>query len=511
MKKILNQKKRNIMNDYIKKDNIEYKIYKRCRVCRKDSLYKAYPEGALLIFKNEPGQIRVVCRIKTDYGNVRQIINEIAEIELPEAEGGYNCLSIVPSGDDGINAQKVKFIVKSYNLESESTFHTKFYRQYSEDGSKLFIVCVNVINGDDAYAYEKQSAELAALCEERFKSQSLTARIQNWCKNTTYNQFKQAIENRVKGQANLRMVLINVYQYLNAIAKKQPGSKFSMILAGPSGCGKTETMRALKEYFAKEIPGFVVSLIDMNQITSEGFKGNDTNYLVSGLKAGGSNGIGIVFLDEFDKRLSPAYDSCGTNVNGDIQHQLLEAIEGYVFQEDSSSIDTSKTMFIGLGSFDEVRKRREEEVSNTKKFGFGAAEPESDPGADHFEEISRKDMIELGACYEIIGRFGQVVNYGPLSYEAIDSIIDMRVKAVSDIAPVKVSISKEMRAFLHENANTEYGNRLLDSLLRETSTMACADMYEKGINASEIVLTGEQQYKIIARRTCRNKNKEVLK
>jgi len=41
--------------------------------------------------------------------------------------------------------------------------------------------------------------------------------------------------------------------------------------------------------------------------------------------------------------------------------------------------------------------------------------------------------------------------------------------------------------------------------------MACADMYEKGINASEIVLTGEQQYKIIARRTCRNKNKEVLK
>ena len=489
------------MKGYIKKKFIEYKIYKKGRVCHKDSICKNYPDGALLIYKDEPEQIRVVCKIKTDFENVRQIINEIMSIELPESEDAYNCLSVLPVEGYMSDSAKVRFVVNSYIIDSEDEYETRVISQFSDDGHKEFYICINVKFLFEANAFIRYDPQIAHLVTGFKTHQPLSDQIKKWCNRTSFNQFKQAIESRVKGQANLRMVLVNVYQYLHVIAKGKSPAKLSMILIGPSGCGKTETMRSLKDYFAKEIPGFVVSLIDMNQITSEGFKGKDTNYLVSGLKAGHSDGIGIVFLDEFDKRLVPAYDGGGANVNDEVQHQLLEAIEGYVFEDDDRTVDTSKTMFIGMGSFDVVRKNRKDEAANTNRFGFGAAATKSEHNIDHYEEVTREDMIKIGACYELIGRFGQVVNYGALSYEAIDNIIDMRVKSVSDTAAVKVSISREMRAYLHENSNTEYGNRLIDSLLRETVNAACADMLEKEIDASEIIVTGKQQYQIIKRRS----------
>lgn len=70
----------------------------------------------------------------------------------------------------------------------------------------------------------------------------------------------------------------------------------------------------------------------------------------------GSDGTGIVFLDEFDKKLLPSYSSQGENINAAVQSQLLTMIEGRIIRINRYEIDTNKTMFVGLGSFDEYRK-----------------------------------------------------------------------------------------------------------------------------------------------------------
>lgn len=53
-----------------------------------------------------------------------------------------------------------------------------------------------------------------------------------------------------------------------------------------------------------------------------------------------------------------------------------------------------------------------------------------------------------------------------------------------------------MRTFLHENSNTPFGNRLIDSLIRETVNMALVDIYTNDIFEPEIVITGKGKYLI---------------
>ena len=484
------------MNNAIKTGRIEYKVYKNGKKCRKDSLCKIYPEGAILLYQYGFEEIDVFCEIKTDGKDIDQVINDISAIKLPEQALCCDCLCILPETASDPTLLKAQLVVNSYMSEKEDDYNTCVLKQISDEDCRLYYVIINAFDPMDVFSFGR--GRFNELTDPNcVREDSVFKQIKKWCKNTTFNQFRHAIEERVIGQASLSLVLVNVYQYLQCIANKKPISKMSMILTGPSGCGKTETMRALKEYFSKKIPGFIVSLVDMNQITGEGFKGQDTKYLVSELMAGGSDGIGIVFLDEFDKRLMPCYSGSGDNVNAEIQHQLLEAIEGYVFREGDSTVDTSKTMFIGMGSFDVIRQHREQRAASSCKFGFGV--DKNNHEVDHFDEITRKDMIELGACYELIGRFGQIVNYGALSYAAIDNIINMRVNSVSEAIGIKITINKSMREFLHQNSNTNYGNRLIESLIRETVSRALVDVYTKETSVSMITITGENKYKIVKR------------
>ena len=108
----------------------------------------------------------------------------------------------------------------------------------------------------------------------------LLDQIKLWVERTSFISFLRAIERVVQGQSELKLILFSVYHYLHNIAKDLPLDKLSVILAGPSGCGKTETYRAIKRYFRKEIPKLVVDLVDINQITCEGFSGNNTDLSV---------------------------------------------------------------------------------------------------------------------------------------------------------------------------------------------------------------------------------------
>ena len=61
-------------------------------------------------------------------------------------------------------------------------------------------------------------------------------------------------------------------------------------------------------------------------ITEEGIVGAGSSILVDELMENGTNGYGIVFMDEFDKKLIPSFAE-GANTSAAVQNQLLTIIE----------------------------------------------------------------------------------------------------------------------------------------------------------------------------------------
>ena len=133
-------------------------------------------------------------------------------------------------------------------------------------------------------------------------------------------------------------------------------------------------------------------------------------------------------------------------------------------------------MFIELGSFDKFREKRE---NKPNVIGFGADNNEE--LVDHFEPISRENMLEHGGTNELLGRFPFIINYCLLSDEAIDRIIDRTVTNVEENYDCEIIISKEYKEELHKAALSKFGCRQLDSTIR---TLALEEytksLYETG-------------------------------
>lgn len=346
------------------------------------------------------------------------------------------------------------FAVDAFQKQVEQRIEVITYEEYL--ARYEISVCIN-----------KESAKIPPVPE-------VIQEIKKWVQNTTYGEFEQAISERVIGQPELQTVLASVYNYLEAKANGR-NSKFNVVIAAPSGSGKTETFRAMRDYFKDRIPGFPLSQIDLTQITEEGFIGKNTNAIVSDLlQKEGTDGIGIVWLDEFDKKVMPSYTSKGDNVNQNVQNQILTLVEGRVVEEKEKKINTENTLFIACGAFNECRK---EKGVITKHVGF---ERTTEYGSDHYTTITKQDMIELGASYELLGRFPLLVNFQKLSEEAVDLVIDKSLKNLRKDLGIYVNVAHEYRKKLHMQANTEYGCRQLVASLTETVMPAFVLALKKG-------------------------------
>ena len=328
--------------------------------------------------------------------------------------------------------------------------------------------------------------------------------IKDWLGRTSFLSFCDAIHKRVKGQEQLDIVLLNIYNYLENIARGEVCGN-NIIIAAPSGCGKTETFRAIRDYFNKEINIFPVSQVDMTGITEEGYKGKDTSAIYDIFnKKSDTDGEGIIFLDEFDKKLMPSYDSNHQNINYMVQSQLLVTLEGTMIELKSfvnpKTIDTSRTMFIALGSFDVCRDRKSRV---TKHIGFGA---EDEGGQDHYSDITREDMLELGASYELLGRFGTVVNYHKLSEETVGEIIDGMANKISKCIDTPIVVSQKYKKEMFEHANSKFGCRLLESKIRNLAMDAYLKIKTQGIDERDkyILMNGEGDYKIVVNEEARS-------
>lgn len=316
-----------------------------------------------------------------------------------------------------------------------------------------------------------------------------------YLQDNTFNDFVSVISENVIGQESLELLLAGVYNYITGVAKKGKPSKINAIITAPSGCGKTETYRALKAYFNEQIPSLVVDLVDISRITPEGFKGNDTNVITSSLMATHSEGFGIIFLDEFDKRISPQMDGSLNNMSSDVQGQILTIIEGTILKyrvgKEFDEIDSNLTMFIGCGSFNTVRTLKKE--SNRKSIGF----INRNEDYDTYDDITRPDMINAGCTYEMLGRFSLIINYHKLDQDTVLKVIDKARSKISRDLNFNILLSVEYTDNLVSMANGDFGCRLIYSTIFATALRAYAEFLKiNTCSCPVITISGDNDYEI---------------
>lgn len=317
--------------------------------------------------------------------------------------------------------------------------------------------------------------------------------IANWLTNTPYADFHSHISSRVLGQPNLSLILVNIYNYFENLAKGTPCHS-NILLSAPSGCGKTETYRALHDYFAEYLPFLPVLQIDVTHFTEAGYRGRNIDEIFQIIAARKTLGIGIIFFDEFDKKLIPSLNSAGIDYNAALQAELLTLLEGSPILDKNGKLlfDSSNTLFICLGSFNYIREKKLKRL-NAKSIGF--ENQIKKPTNDHFIDITIGDVIEQGGSYELAGRFSLLINYYKLRPEIIDIIIDKTLEQLSKMLSIDIIITPVMREYLHQNANSEYGCRRLRTLIEEAAYPVYNQILlnEKYRSDFEIILDDKQK------------------
>ena len=182
-------------------------------------------------------------------------------------------------------------------------------------------------------------------------------------------------------------------------------------------------------------------------------------------------------MDEFDKICTPSYNANHGDVHLEVQHNLLTLVEGSRVETKQGYVNTNKLLFIGMGSFDQFRKKRENDSKDP--IGFGAVGSDEIMEAEHAAPITREDMISAGGCYELIGRFSYIENYHPLDQETILNIIKKACEDIADQFHCDINLEEEAMAELFESANSKFGCRLIESKIREVVLKAYSEAMQK--------------------------------
>lgn len=279
-----------------------------------------------------------------------------------------------------------------------------------------------------------------------------------------YKNFDAQVRAHVLGQKNLSEITYNVFMWLRGLAENCTIRNNAMI-AAPSGCGKTETYRVIKEILNREIADIPVIQLDVTKLTSEGFRGMNTNDFFEPLFSASINGIAIVVLDEIDKRLLPDHNGDGDNVNAAIQSQLLTFIEGTEIGEDEDCrINTSNTLFIAAGAFQQIRDNRKKEakVKSASSIGFLADTSKKHGDIALDDDISLADILESGAMYEFVGRFSTLINLHMLDLETVKIIVGRYAAEFGKSLKCKICVSETVVEEMYEKYLTSgLGCRIL--------------------------------------------------
>ena len=214
-----------------------------------------------------------------------------------------------------------------------------------------------------------------------------------------------------------KAVCLAVYRHKKMV--KHPGDKFApnvVLLVGPSGCGKTEIMRRIHE-----ITDEPMICTDVSSLGASQYRGrHKEDLLISLWEASGRKKSlaerGIIFMDEFDKILLPAYSERGVNVHDDVQSQLLTMLEGSDVELKVNgrvfTMNTSKILFVLAGAFQGIEECiHESYASHGNQSGFiGFSNPLKNEVDTGFEKrnITHEILMNYGMKRELAGRISDI-------------------------------------------------------------------------------------------------------
>jgi ATP-dependent Clp protease ATP-binding subunit ClpX len=203
--------------------------------------------------------------------------------------------------------------------------------------------------------------------------------------------------------------------------KKTPSTKENVLIIGPSGCGKTYTAEK-----AAELIHVPMIKQDMAQVTEAGYVGDKVNNIPKRLILESKLNmflaqIGIVFLDELDKKRSA--NVMGRDVSGQgAQDGLLKLLEGTdetitdPESQEQYKFSTKNVLFIASGAFEGlkeiVQQRCQNESANTANwredewqdnvqicdlnaYGMGTQLMGRFPVRSFYHQLTRDDLIKI--------------------------------------------------------------------------------------------------------------------
>ena len=289
-------------------------------------------------------------------------------------------------------------------------------------------------------------------------------------------------EKRLVGQGDeTKKIVYTFYDYFAHIASGAPFTAQNWLLTAPSGCGKTEVYRILRDFCREYGIPVPVEQIDLSKYTEAGYRGDDIEFMIHDImvRYPKNEGIAVCFLDETDKKCLPSYTSKGDNVNAAVQSNLLTLVEGRVVTKDKNTFDTNKTMFVFMGSFQDIRDERQK--SKEKQIGFGMQHDTngcSDNAADCFYgDITIEEIIEYGMLEELAGRLTQIINLHRLSEKDMRLLLEEKAKSISKELQIPIELKKTAYRSLLDISYTNLGIRRPMNCIRTLATNTLAKLY----------------------------------
>lgn len=223
-----------------------------------------------------------------------------------------------------------------------------------------------------------------------------------------------------------------------------------------------------KQGYADYFTPVPVLLLDCSGFTPAGFQGGETSVIPEMIRDAGSGGEAVVFLDEFDKILTPLPTSSGNDMNMVLQHELLTMTEGNVFpvrrNGRSCPVNTGKTLFIAMGAFTEYREEKDKRRGQISLgFTSGKEAPAGDSG-----RLSMEDLRRAGGRTELLGRFDHLYNFRPAGEKAFGDLFRHFIEELAIEQEIFIRATGAAVREFFSLAESEYGCREVKRTLYDT-------------------------------------------